>query len=212
MGEVEISATDWSKGVFLSVLASIIGGMSKLAIRKSWLLQAKMNDNGRVGYEQRTLSAQGNLLRTEAPVDITNENDVSRDHGEQLIDEQRKNSNLVPYGLRYSGMFGMSVFNPICCVLAMNYASPSILAPFSGLTLVWVIVFSPLVNSEKPSSRQIFACCLIISGEVIVAIFGDHTNDEDVTVEDVVSFPPYARYTCFLCKKHRHTQTALTIA
>jgi hypothetical protein len=190
MGEVEISATDWSKGVFLSVLASIIGGMSKLAIRKSWLLQAKMNDNGRVGYEQRTLSAEGNLLRTEAPVDIANENDVSRDHGEQLIDEQRKNSNLVPYGLRYSGMFGMSVFNPICCVLAMNYASPSILAPFSGLTLVWVIVFSPLVNSEKPSSRQIFACCLIISGEVIVAIFGDHTNDEDVTVEVVVSFPP----------------------
>lgn len=201
MGEVEISATDWSKGVFLSVLASIIGGMSKLAIRKSWLLQAKMNDNGRVGYEQRTLSAQGNLLRTEAPVDITNENDVSRDHGEQLIDEQRKNSNLVPYGLRYSGMFGMSVFNPICCVLAMNYASPSILAPFSGLTLVWVIVFSPLVNSEKPSSRQIFACCLIISGEVIVAIFGDHTNDEDVTVEDVKTSykkPAFIFYFCGL--------------
>jgi drug/metabolite transporter (DMT)-like permease len=50
-----------------------------------------------------------------------------------------------------------------------------------------------LVNNEKPSSRQILACCLIISGEVIVATFGDHTNDEDVTVEDVVSYFPYDR-------------------
>ena len=72
----------------------------------------------------------------------------------------------------------------------MNYASPSILAPFSGLTLVWVILFSPLVNNEKPSSRQVLACCFIISGEVIVAMFGDHTNDDDVTVEEVVSLNP----------------------
>lgn len=201
MGEVEISAMDWAKGVLISILASIIGGISKLAIRKSWLLQAKMNDNNRrVDYEQRTLSVEGNFLRTEAPGDITNEDEVWRGDGEQLFDDQRKNSNLVPYALRYSGMFGMSVFNPICCVLAMNYASPSILAPFSGLTLVWVILFSPLVNNEKPSSRQIFACCLIISGEVIVAIFGDHTNDEDVTVEDVVSFPPMLDIRFFLPK------------
>jgi len=202
MGEVEISAMDWAKGVLISILASIIGGISKLAIRKSWLLQAKMNDNNRrVGYEQRTLSVEGNFLRTEAPGDITNEDEVWRGDGEQLFDDQRKNSNLVPYALRYSGMFGMSVFNPICCVLAMNYASPSILAPFSGLTLVWVILFSPLVNNEKPSSRQIFACCLIISGEVIVAIFGDHTNDEDVTVEDVKTSykkPAFIFYFCGL--------------
>jgi hypothetical protein len=30
------------------------------------------------------------------------------------------------------------------------------------------------------------AASLIIIGEAIVAIFGDHTNDEEVTVEDVV--------------------------
>ena len=67
-------------------------------------------------------------------------------------------------------MFGMSVLNPICCVLAMNYASPSILAPFSGLTLVWVILLSEVVTSEKPSMRQILACSFIVSGEVIVAV------------------------------------------
>ena len=31
------------------------------------------------------------------------------------------------------------------------------------------------------------ACALIIAGELIVAIFGDHTNDDGVTVDDVVS-------------------------
>jgi len=181
MGGGEISATDWAKGILLSILASVIGGISKLAIRKSWLLQSGTNRDRR-----GSLSVANNLLRTEEPDDITNENCVLRENEEQLLDEeQERNSQLLPYGLRYSGMFGMSVLNPICCVLAMNYASPSILAPFSGLTLVWVILGSPLVNNEKPSSQQILACCLIISGEVIVAIFGDHTNDEDTTVEEV---------------------------
>lgn len=181
---------DWAKGILLSILASIIGGISKLAIRKSWLLQAQTNNGRGGGYERGSLSADGNLLQTEEPDNITNDNILSRDDEEQLFDEQRQRSNFMPYIIRYSGMFGMSVLNPICCVLAMNYASPSILAPFSGLTLVWVILGSPLVNNEKPSSRQILACCLIISGEVIVAVFGDHTNDENVTVEDVVSFDP----------------------
>ena len=34
----EVSAQDWIRGITLSVLASIIGGASKLSIRKSWLI------------------------------------------------------------------------------------------------------------------------------------------------------------------------------
>ncbi len=83
-------------------------------------------------------------------------------------------------------MVGMTLLNPLACVLAMNYASPSILAPFSGLTLVWIVLLSNPVIGEQPTAPQIMAACLIIFGEVIVAIFGDHTNDEGVTVEDVV--------------------------
>ena len=67
----------------------------------------------------------------------------------------------------------------------MNYASPSILAPFSGLTLVWIVLFSESMIGEKPSRYQVLAASLIIFGEVLVAIFGDHTNDEGMTVEDV---------------------------
>ena len=98
------------------------------------------------------------------------------------------NNNMISMSklVRYCGMVGMSILNPICCVLAMNYASPSILAPFSGLTLVWVILLSPLVVQETPSCQSQLACALIIIGEVIVAIFGDHTNDDGVSVHDVL--------------------------
>lgn len=80
----------------------------------------------------------------------------------------------------------MSFLNPLCCVLAMKYANPSILAPFSGLTLVWVVLFSGVVVNEYPGRSQQIACCLIVLGEILVAMFGDHTNGEDATVDDVV--------------------------
>ena len=54
----------------------------------------------------------------------------------------KQNLLIISRSLRYSGMFGMTVLNPLFCVLAMNYASPSILAPFSGLTKVWIILLS----------------------------------------------------------------------
>lgn len=95
-------------------------------------------------------------------------------------------------GLRYCGMLGMTVFNPICCVLAMQYASPSILAPFSGLTLVWIVLFSEFSIGERPQQRQIVAAGYIVAGEVIVAVFGDHTN-ETGAVESLQNI--YSNYT-----------------
>jgi drug/metabolite transporter (DMT)-like permease len=68
----------------------------------------------------------------------------------------------------------------------MQYASPSILAPFSGLTLVWIILFSEMLIGEKPLPKQMAAAALIILGEVVVAFFGDHTNDDDMTVQSVI--------------------------
>ena len=179
--EAEISAADWSKGIGLSVLASVIGGASKLAIRKSWLIEASGENDASATVQltggcavcRQTMCLDGPCAH---PCDDQTDDDE--------LEAQRQR--YFAYFLRYSGMFGMSVLNPICCVLAMNYASPSILAPFSGLTLVWVILFSYPVVGEQPSTSQIVAGCFIIAGEVIVAIFGDHTNDDDVTVEDVV--------------------------
>lgn len=205
-GLVGITASDWAKGIFLSIIASIIGGASKLSIRKSWLIQAEAaNQYTYHEEEEGSLSTSNDDLlsndnTTDEPdnpiIDDNNNNEQiitppaqaadATDQDEQQQQRRRRPSPVWCYFLRGCGMFGMSVLNPICCVLAMNYASPSILAPFSGLTLVWVILFSPLVNNEQPSSRQILACCFIIAGEVIVAIFGDHTNDEGITVAEVV--------------------------
>ena len=95
----------------------------------------------------------------------------------------------ISWTLYIFGMIGMTFLNPLCCVLAMKYANPSILAPFSGLTLVWVVLFSGRVVGETPGVSQKVACALIILGEVLVAMFGDHTNGEEGggSVEEVVS-------------------------
>lgn len=153
MASSSVTWEDWIKGISLSILASIIGGASKLAIRKSWVLESSEDS------------------------DYTSMDDSG---------ERQENSPVsLPKLLRYIGMIGMTFLNPICCVLAMNYASPSILAPFSGLTLVWIVLLSNIVIGERPRGIQVVAATLIVLGEVVVAIFGDHTNEEGVTVEDV---------------------------
>lgn len=179
--DAEISAADWSRGIVLSVLASIVGGASKLAIRKSWLIEAS-DENNRSTSVQLTggCTTCRDTMCLDGP--CAHPCDDRTDDDELETRRQR----WFAYFLRCSGMFGMSVLNPICCVLAMNYASPSILAPFSGLTLVWVILFSYPVVGEQPSTSQIVAAFFIIAGEVIVAIFGDHTNDDAMSVDDVV--------------------------
>lgn len=183
-----ISAADWGKGITLSIIASIIGGASKLAIRKSWLM---VEENGRSQSHNEDDSNQDSSpqnLTLDTQLDSSNMENNSESEGVFTRIQAETRMNCIALSLRYSGMFGMSVLNPIACVLAMRYASPSILAPFSGLTLVWVILFSGLVNGEKPSYSQKVASFLIIAGEVIVAVFGDHTNDKGDTVADVVRF------------------------
>lgn len=69
----------------------------------------------------------------------------------------------------------------------MKYANPSILAPFSGLTLVWIILFSGMILDEHPSRSQKIACASIVAGEVLVAFFGDHVNGVDGGIQGVVS-------------------------
>lgn len=195
MMEADISAADWYKGIGLSVLASVVGGASKLAIRKSWLMEATSDENSDGSVTEPLTGGCCTTCRQTSssmcldcpcahPAHPCDEDQTADTDNDDELEAQRKR--CITYFLRCSGMFGMSVLNPICCVLAMNYASPSILAPFSGLTLVWVILFSYPVVGEQPSTTQIVAACFIIIGEVIVAIFGDHTNDDAVTVEDVV--------------------------
>ena len=207
--ESVVSASAWMKGISLSVLASIIGGASKLAIRKSWLIEQDQQQHLQQREQQESQNQHQPLTAT---TDATIESLIISSHIESDVHQSHSFSDdviptiqddhysshhrqhhveaspnrLIPIILRTGGMIGMTALNPLCSVLAMNYASPSILAPFSGLTLVWIVLFSEALVGEKPSVRQVIAAALIVLGEVVIAFFGDHTNDEGISVDEVV--------------------------
>lgn len=244
-----VTASDWIKGISLSVLASIIGGASKLAIRKSWLLQHEQDEEEsrlnrsfieNINDEEpetlhdvyRSIDHESDVGTSTRFVDEASEGQESSasssqssssddgGHDDTASAHRRRRSFAVPseaggsheirrdtvwmiaWFLRGSGMIGMTFLNPACSVMAMNYASPSILAPFSGLTLVWIVLLSQPLIREKPTVRQIIAASLIILGEVLVAIFGDHTNEEDMTIQKVTEsykHPPFLIYFAVTC-------------
>jgi len=245
----EVSVHDWIRGITLSVVASIIGGASKLAIRKSWLIYhaargqqhthkvsmsrsikrllyrgirdayeevfSPTNSLHKQHYEEEESQSPPQDTEIESstnqqitPLEVLQDESFSNNHIDTPSDTYFFNQNDdIPYNnnhistmntkllsqkqiswlLYLFGMIGMSFLNPVCGVLAMKYASPSILAPFSGLTLVWVVLFSGIVVNEHPGKSQKIACTLIVLGEVLVAMFGDHTNGEDINVADVIA-------------------------
>ena len=65
--------------------------------------------------------------------------------------------------------------------------SSSCCHPSLCLQLVWIVLCSHQLIGERPTQRQVLAAALIVLGEVIVAVFGDHTNDVGVSVQEVVS-------------------------
>jgi hypothetical protein len=244
---VTVSASDWMKGIGLSIAASLIGGASKLAIRKSWLLEQgeNLNVNKSSNYtDSCNPNATGTTLDSENLIPICDDSYVDallqirtyEETDDTILSPSKDESSLVemmsgvsysacgcenlyvaetrlprkkpllPTCLRLSGMLGMTFLNPLCCVLAMNYASPSILAPFSGLTLVWIVCGSGPLIGEYSRRTQVIAASLIVLGEVVVAVFGDHMNDEGVSIHDVVSItlvPCSVERNCeFICSSH----------
>jgi hypothetical protein len=185
--------SDWIKGISFSVAASIIGGASKLAIRKSWLLEEVEEERvlrGNSGaLDDENDDDHNNYQQQQGPVAVVNQNHHHHPTGSTTTtDRRRPHFRTTFWSLvwRSTGMFGMTILNPLCSVIAMNYASPSITAPFSGLTLVWIVLFSDCLIGEKPSMVQMVAAALIVLGETIVAVWGDHTSDNGVTLDDVV--------------------------
>ena len=163
MTQLADSNAGWSKGITLSVVASVIGAASKLAIRKSFLMDERGLMTILITRRRRQHYQYKQQQTASTPTKTT--------------------SHVVAAAacLRLSGMLGMAIFNPLCGVLAMNYASPSLVAPFSGLDLVWVISFSHALVGEDPTSRQIVAASLVVAGEALSAVFGDHTNNNSIS-------------------------------
>ncbi len=80
----------------------------------------------------------------------------------------------------------MTFLNPAFDIAAMSFASPSILAPFSGVSLAWVVLLSKRLVGEQAEPVRVLGASLIMLGEVIVAMFGDHSSHDDVTLDEMV--------------------------
>lgn len=189
MAETFVSANDWIWGITFSVLASIIGSASKLAMRKSWIIHGQLQSRQSGGssvFLPEDLSVAKSESSELSTFEILQSALSTEDDGSPQLCKISK-ARAVSWFLYLCGMIGMSFLNPLCCVIAMQYANPSILAPFSGLSLVWVILLSGMVVGEHPTRSQKVACVLIVVGEVLVGLFGDHTNASSMTVDEVIA-------------------------
>jgi len=91
--------------------------------------------------------------------------------------------------LRWGGILGISALQPLTSIVAMAHASPALLAPFAGLTLVFIILFSKKTTGEPPRRSQIVGSGLIGVGLVLTVAFGNHTNNENIaSIDQLVRF------------------------
>ena len=193
MADAGVTAQDWVWGVTFSVLASVIGGASKLAIRKSWIIYGRLNSGSTADALPATTSQDIDITKSDSTgsglstMEILETAFSSEPDGSPLVCKRISKAKAVSWFLYLFGLVGMSFLNPLCSVLAMQYANPSILAPFSGLSLVLVIMFSGVITGENPLPTQKLACALIVAGEIIVALFGDHSNASNMDVDEVVA-------------------------
>ena len=153
--QVVAHAGSWKLGVLFGFVTSCVSALSKLAIRKSWL-----------------------MLETNRK---SNESDKNNDD-----DANDRKVIMASKTMRWAGILGMSALNPIFDVLALSNANPSLLAPFSGLALAWIILLSEQLIGEPPQRIQVCASGLIGFGLILAMAFGDHTNNENATLEEVV--------------------------
>jgi len=203
-GAVVVMTNDWMCGVAFTILATFVGGASKLSIRKSWLITAEKQGNVKTVKEESeymeftnpsthsqewgsngsgTDDTTRSTFSAGSTVIATNNGTIEIKNTFRSMMSPKQKSWL----LYLAGMAGMSLLHPLCSVLAMKYANPSILAPFSGLGLVWIVLFSPAVVGESVGWGQKAACALIVAGGTMVAVFGDHTSGEEWSAEDVLS-------------------------
>lgn len=61
---------------------------------------------------------------------------------------------------------------------AYAFAPQSILAPISGLDIVWNTLLAPCTLGEKLTGKRLIACLLITAGTVLIAVFGSHSEAE----------------------------------
>ena len=167
---------DWEWGLLFGFLGSLLSSASKLMIRKSWLLLAAVD-------------AEAEAEAEPPPPDH---------HHRTTSSSRTRNWRLLPrvmaaaLALRWSGLLSLSVLGPVLDVLALSRATPSLLAPFSGLSLAWIVLCSEPLIGERPSPPEVLASGLVGLGVVLTSACGDRTNPGNhETLEDLVRARPF---------------------
>ena len=82
--------------------------------------------------------------------------------------------------IRFGGLCTVVAADP-ARILSFGYGDPQIVAPFSALSLVWLILLSNPIAGDKPNGLDVSAALVIASGVVLIALFGsgEGGSDED---------------------------------
>eukprot|EP00986_Skeletonema_menzelii_P015753 scaffold12619_cov133-Skeletonema_menzelii.AAC.2 len=182
-----MSSCSWITGCLFSIGASVVGAASNLCIRQSYLLQQRQSNNTKtkqLDVSKDSTRHQLLLTSSSSRADPSPSSSLSSSCV-QPPPHCRNFCNIQPLLLRTTGILGISVLNPIFNIAALHYASPSILSPLGGLTLVFMVLLSEPTIGESSSPIQLFGAALIIAGEFVLTLFGDHTNDLVLTMSDI---------------------------
>lgn len=193
------SSSLWIISIVLGFVSSFGTGLSKLAIRKSWTMVEHLEEDDDISSSDQPTTRERKLSSND--YDINNDDAFQDEYlrggqrhtsNEEDDNEQQAIANATlrrrAITIRTYALLQMTVINPVLDIVAMYFCSPSIFAPFSGVALAWVVLLSAPLLNEYPEPIRIFGACLIVGGQVLLACFGDHTTDDDMTLQELVSF------------------------
>jgi drug/metabolite transporter (DMT)-like permease len=173
----------WVIGVFLCSIGSFGTGLSKLAVRKSWLMEHPSNNGGRSNTKQPSSDGESSVGTAKTlPEDTDSDSLDSHDAAtttsttRMMMPREDEAQRKAAFRLRAYGVFFMSVVNPFIDIGAYAFASPSILSPFAGVSMAWVVLLSRPLIGETPEPIRVVGACFVMLGEILVAAFGDHSN------------------------------------
>jgi len=93
----------------------------------------------------------------------------------------------------YSGMcifyFGAVclIINPSIDVVSYFFASPTLLAPLAGLTLIWNIILAPVILSERLSFYTIGGSMSALIGCILVGAYGPRHDREFENMDEIMT-------------------------
>jgi len=92
------------------------------------------------------------------------------------------------------------IINPAMDVLSFAYASPTLLTPLSGTTLIWNVVFARFILDEKETAYAVGGSAVALCGCVMVAVYGPKEDPTFAHYDEVMAlFHRKAFHVYILC-------------